>query len=233
MKKSRIIFFIILICIILYFIKVKQKEKYKIEIYDLDNLYDDSEVAPRIIPIRHELNDLGYIINNKDRNLYLQCRKPFDKNLQNEYGKLIDDLVKKHKLGAPSFCVFRMGSTPHRVLAHFDAVDRYIYMVRGQKETLIFRLDHLGVDEQVNFLHNVKDLRMKDLIEYLKQNDIDSNYHLLKEGDLFHINPGDYHYIENNTVGDYTIAINLDYETSNDVSSVWDYMWKNGCDWCE
>ena len=233
MTKSRIIFFIILICIILYFIKVKQKEKYKIEIYDLDNLYDDSEVAPRIIPIRHELNDLDYIINNKDRNLYLQCRKPFDENLQSEYGKLVDDLVKKHKLGAPSYRVFRMGSTPHRVLAHFDAVDRYIYIVRGQKETLIFRLDHLGVDEQVNFLHDVKDLRMKDLIEYLKQNDIDSNYHLLKEGDLFHINPGDYHYIENNTVGDYTIAINLDYETSDDVSSVWDYMWKNGCDWCE
>jgi len=233
MTKSRIIFFIILICIILYFIKVKQKEKYKIEIYDLDNLYDDSEVAPRIIPIRHELNDLDYIINNKDRNLYLQCRKPFDENLQSEYGKLVDDLVKKHKLGAPSYRVFRMGSTPHRVLAHFDAVDRYIYIVRGQKETLIFRLDHLGVDEQVNFLHDVKDLRMKDLIEYLKQNDIDSNYHLLKEGDLFHINPGDYHYIENNTVGDYTIAINLDYENSNDVSSVWDYMWKNGCDWCE
>ena len=65
------------------------------------------------------------------------------------------------------------------------------------------------------------------------ENDIDSNYHLLNEGDLFHINPGDYHYIENNTVGDYTIAINLDYETSNDVSSVWDYMWKNGCDWDE
>ena len=233
MTKSRIIFFIILICIILYFIKVKQKEKYKIEIYDLNNLYDDSEVAPRIIPIRHELNDLDYIINNKDRNLYLQCRKPFDENLQSEYGKLVDDLVKKHKLGAPRSCVFRMGSTPHRVLAHFDAVDRYIYIVRGQKETLIFRLDHLGVDEQVNFLHDVKDLRMKDLIEYLKQNDINSNYHLLKEGDLFHINPGDYHYIENNTVGDYTIAINLDYENSNDVSSVWDYMWKNGCDWCE
>lgn len=233
MTKSRIIFFIILICIILYFIKVKQKEKYKIEIYDLDNLYDDSEVAPRIIPIRHELNDLDYIINNKDRNLYLQCRKPFDENLQSEYGKLVDDLVKKHKLGAPSYRVFRMGSTPHRVLAHFDAVDRYIYIVRGQKETLIFRLDHLGVDEQVNFLHDVKELRMKDLIEYLKQNNIDSNYHLLKEGDLFHINPGDYHYIENNTVGDYTIAINLDYETSNDVSSVWDYMWKNGCDWYE
>lgn len=25
---------------------------------------------------------------------------------------------------------------------------------------------------------------------------------VVDEGDLFHINPGDYHYIENNTVGD-------------------------------
>ena len=54
---------------------------------------------------------------------------------------------------------------------------------------------------------------------------------VVDEGDLFHINPGDYHYIENNTVGDYTIAINLDYETSNDLLSVWDYMWKNGGEW--
>ena len=75
MTKSRIIFFIILICIILYFIKVKQKEKYKIEIYDLNNLYDDSEVAPRIIPIRHELNDLDYIINNKDINISLESMR--------------------------------------------------------------------------------------------------------------------------------------------------------------
>jgi len=233
MTKSRIIFFIILLCIILYFIKAKQGEKFKIEIYDLNNLYDDSEVAPRIIPIRHEFNDLDYIINNKNRNIYLQYRKQFDENLQNKYGKLVDDLLKKHKLEAPNYCVFRMGSTPHRVLAHFDAVDRYIYILRGQKETLIFRLDHLGVDEQVNFLHDVKDLRMKDLIEYLKQNNIDYKYSVLDEGDLFHINPGDYHYIENNTVGDYTIAINLDYETSNDVLSVWDYMWKNGGEWYE
>lgn len=233
MTKSRIIFFIILLCIILYFIKIKQKEKFKIEIYDLNNLYDDSEVAPRIIPIRHEFNDLDYIINNTDRNLYLQCRRPFDEDLKNKYGKLVDDLVKKHNLETPSYCVFRMGSTPHRVLAHFDAVDRYIYIVRGQKETLIFRLDHLGVDEQVNFLHDVKDLRMKDLRKHLKQNDIDSNYRVLKEGDLFHINPGDYHYIENNTMGDHTIAINLDYEISNDVLTSWDYMWKNGGEWSE
>jgi len=233
MTKSRIIFFIILLCIILYFIKLKQKEKIKIEIYDLNKLYDDSEVAPRIIPIRHEFNDLDSIINNTDRNLYLQCRKPFDEDLKDKYGKLVDDLLKKHNLETPSYCVFRMGSTPHRVLAHFDAVDRYIYIVRGQKETLIFRLDDLNVDEQVNFLHEVKDMRMKELIKYLKQNDIDSNYHVLKEGDLFHINPGDYHYIENNTIGDHTIAINLDYETDDYTLGNWEYMWKNGGDWFE
>jgi hypothetical protein len=231
MSRARIIFFILLICLILYFLILNRKERYKIEIYDLNNLYDDSEVAPRIIPIRRELNDLDCITNNKDRNLYLQCRKEFDEDLKNKYGKLVDDLVKKYKLETPSYSVFRMGSTPHRVLAHFDAVDRYIYMVRGQKETLIFRLDHLHVDEQVNFLHEVKDLKMGDLIKHLNKNGIDSKYHLLKEGDFFHINPGDYHYIENNTSGDYTIAINLDYEISSDVLSNWEYMWKNGGEW--
>jgi len=231
MSRTRIIFFILLIGVILYFLILNRKEKYKIEIYDLNNLYDDSEVAPRIIPIRRELNDLDCITNNKDRNLYLQCRKEFDEDLKNKYGKLVDDLIKKYKLETPSYSVFRIGSTPHRVLAHFDAVDRYIYMVRGQKETLIFRLDHLDVDEQVNFLHEVKDLKMGDLIKHLNKNGIDSKYHLLKEGDFFHINPGDYHYIENNTSGDYTIAINLDYEISSDVLSNWEYMWKNGGEW--
>jgi hypothetical protein len=231
MSRARIIFFILLIGLILYFLILNRKERYKIEIYDLNNLYDDSEIAPRIIPIRRELNDLDCITNNKDKNLYLQCRKEFDEDLKNKYGKLVDDLVKKYKLETPSYSVFRMGSTPHRVLAHFDAVDRYIYMVRGQKETLIFRLDHLDVDEQVNFLHEVKDLKMGDLIKHLNKNGIDSKYHLLKEGDFFHINPGDYHYIENNTSGDYTIAINLDYEISSDVLSNWEYMWKNGGEW--
>lgn len=231
MSRARIIFFILLIGLILYFLILNRKERYKIEIYDLNNLYDDSEVAPRIIPIRRELNDLDCITNNKDKNLYLQCRKEFDEDLKNKYGRLVDDLVKKYKLETPSYSVFRMGSTPHRVLAHFDAVDRYIYMVRGQKETLIFRLDHLHVDEQVNFLHEVKDLKMGDLIKHLNKNGIDSKYHLLKEGDFFHINPGDYHYIENNTSGDYTIAINLDYEISSDVLSNWEYMWKNGGEW--
>ena len=65
----------------------------------------------------------------------------------------------------------------------------------------------------------------------LLKNGIDSKYHLLKEGDFFHVNPGDYHYIENNTSGDYTIAINLDYEISSDVLSNWEYMWKNGGEW--
>jgi hypothetical protein len=231
MTRSRVIFFIILLFIILYFIKVKQKEKIKIEIYDLNNLYDGSEVAPRIIPIRHEFNNLDSIINNNDANLYLQYRKPFDKKLKNKYGKLVDDLVKEHNLETPSYCVFRMGSTPHRVLAHFDAVDRYIYMVHGQKETLIFRLDDLNLDEQVNFLHTVKDLRMNELINHLNESNIDSKYSVLKEGDLFHINPGDYHYIENNTIGDYTIAINLDYNTDNYTLDNWEYMWKNGGDW--
>lgn len=231
MSKSRIVFFILLICVILYFLTLNGKEKYKIEIYDLNNLYDDSEVAPRIIPIRRELNDLDCIINNKDRNLYIQCRKEFDKHLKNKYGKLVDDLVKRHNLETPSYSVFRMGSTPHRVLAHFDAVDRYIYIVKGQKEVLLFRLDHLDVDNQVNFLHDVKDLKMGDLIKYLNKNGIDSKYSVLNEGDFFHINPGDYHYIENNTVGDYTIAINLDYEISSDVLRDWEYMWKNGGDW--
>jgi hypothetical protein len=233
MIKSRIIFFIFLLCIILYFIKFKQKEKFKIEIYDLNKLYDDSEVAPRIIPIRYEFNDLDYIINNVDRNLYLQCRKPFDKDLKNKYGKLVDDLVERHNLKTPSYCVFRIGSTPHRVLAHFDAVDRYIYIVHGQKETLIFRLDNLNVDEQVTFLHEVKDMRMNELISYLNENNIDSKYHVLKEGDIFHINPGDYHYIENNTIGDHTIAINIDYETDDYTLGNWEHMWKNGGDWFE
>jgi oxalate decarboxylase/phosphoglucose isomerase-like protein (cupin superfamily) len=69
---------------------------------------------------------------------------------------------------------------------------------------------------------------MDSLKMILKDKGIHFKHVIVKEGDMVHIPPGMYHYIENNTVNDYTIMLNIDYDiNNNDYEKIWDSMWKN------
>ena len=67
-------------------------------------------------------------------------------------------------------------------------------------------------------------------LNVLKYKGIHFKHITIKSGDVVHIQPGMYHYIENNTVNDYTIMLNIDYVRTNDYEKRWDKMWK-GAEW--
>ena len=222
---------LILLSLFVLFFLYRNNDTYNIEVYDLNNLYDNSENAPRIIPFKKYKGSLNSVTNNKNNGLYFQCRQHFNKILNEKYGHLIDNVLTDMNLPNNETRVFRMGSTPHRILAHFDSLDRYIVMVDGYKDILTFRLDHYSGQEQIDFLHAVKNMRMNGLQNELKRRSVKYSYDKINSGDVFHIEPGLYHYIENDTMGGYTTCLNIDYEINTKYENLWNYMWKNGGDW--
>ena len=220
----------IFICILLY---RKSKSKIKISVFDLENLdYPSSEVAPRSRPQKHVYGTLDDIKKHNSRNTYLEYKTVFDEKLNRDYDNIINSVCEKYNLDKKiSNKIFRISSTPHRILAHFDCDDRYLIMIRGTKDMLLFNLDTYSTEEQIRFLHEIKNIKMDNLKNVLKDKGIHFKHITIKSGDVVHIQPGMYHYIENNTVNDYTIMLNIDYDrNNNDYEKRWDNMWK-GAEW--
>ena len=222
---------IVIVAIILLFILYLLYKKYyaiEIEVYNLNKLYGDGENAPRSMYEHKIWGTYDTIKNNKDCSRYLQCRSLFNDSHHKKYGHIIHDVVERHNLREPDTTVFRMNSTPQRILAHFDATDRYLIMVHGYKDILLFRMDNFSDEEQITFLHDVKDLKMKGLKKVLKNKSIEFDEKRIHPGDVVHLTPGLYHYIENNEINKYTILLNIDYETDTVYEKLWDKMWENG-----
>ena len=225
-----ILIVLIFICILLY---RKSKSKIKISVFDLENLdYPSSEVAPRSRPQKFIYGTLDDIKKHNSQNTYLEYKTVFDEKLNREYDNIIHSVCEKYNLDKKiSNKIFRISSTPHRILAHFDCDDRYLIMIRGTKDVLLFNLDTYSTEEQIIFLHEIKNIKMGNLKNLLKDKGIHFKYITIKSGDVVHIPPGMYHYIENNTVNDYTIMLNIDYDrNNNDYEKRWDNMWK-GAEW--
>jgi len=218
----------IFIFILLY---CKLNSKIKINVFDLENLdYPSSELAPRSRPQKHVYGTLDDIKKHNSQNTYLEYKTVFDEKLNREYDDIIFGFCKKYNLDYKNIDtkVFRISSTPHRILAHFDCTNRYLIMIRGTKHMLLFNLDKYNTEEQIKFLKEIKKNKMDSLKMILKDKGIHFKHVIVKEGDMVHIPPGMYHYIENNTVNDYTIMLNIDYDiNNNDYEKIWDNMWKN------
>lgn len=215
-----------------FFIFTKRRvHKIKIEEFDFSNLCAaNTEVAPRVIPKREYYGRLDDIMHNKNKNVFLQCKQVFDGVLEKKYGHQVESI--RHKYNIPhrdnEDVLFRMASTPHKILAHFDCMPRYTMMLRGHKDFLLFKLD--GVGDEVQFLKDVQYENMQGLIDVLEKNKIPYKKFRLHEGECFYLEPGMYHYIENNTENDYTILANIDYPDLQDGSlqDKWLYMWQDG-----
>jgi len=221
----------IFICILLY---RKSNSKIKINVFDLENLdYPSSEVAPRSRPQKFIYGTHDDIKKHNSQNTYLEYKTVFDEKLNQEYDNIINNVCEKYNLDKKiSNKIFRISSTPHRILAHFDCDDRYLIMIRGTKHILLFNLDKYSTEDQVRFLFEIKNIKMDKLKNILKDKGIDFKHITIKSGDVVHIQPGMYHYIENNTLNDYTIMLNIDYRRTNDYEKRWDDMWK-GAEWIE
>ena len=220
----------VIIILILFCILILYKKYYEIEIevYELNNLYDNTEIAPRSMMTTKIKGTLEDIKNNKDTSMYLQYRTRFNRSLRIKYGDIVQNVIKTYNLPQPDETIFRLNSTPQRILAHFDAVDRYLIMVRGYKDILLFRLDEYTLDEQIAFLHHVKNYKMKDLKRELTHRKIACTQKRIVPGDVLHLTPGLYHYIENNEINKYTILLNIDYDIDSHYNDNWNIMWANG-----
>jgi hypothetical protein len=221
---------VILIIVLLFCIWILYKKYYDIEIeeYDLKALYDDMELAPRSIHSRMFKGNIGMIKNNRDYSKYLQYRTIFDSSLHEKYETFIQNILEQYNLPKPDDMVFRINSTPQRILAHFDADNRYLILLEGYKDVLLFRLDEFTVEDQVSFLHEIKDFDMDGIKGELSSRKIPFTQRRLTPGDVLHITPGLYHYVENKELGGYTTAINLDYHHNDPVlDETWEKMWSN------
>lgn len=221
---------VILVIVLLFCIWVLYKKYYdiEIEVYDLHNLYTDKELAPRSVATRKMKGSLNMIKNNRDYSRYLQYRTIFDSSLHEKYETFIQNILEQYNLSKPDTIVFRINSTPQRILAHFDADDRYLILLEGYKDVLLFRLDEYTVEDQVSFLHKVKDFDMDGIKGELSSRKIPFTQRRLTPGDVLHITPGLYHYVENKELGGYTTAINLDYHHSDPtLDETWSTMWSN------
>jgi len=201
----------------------------KIQEFHFSNLCASThETAPRIIPVREYMGTLRDIRKNKNDDIFLQCRSVFDPYLHKKYGAQVQKIRDKYNIPHQEGekLIFRMASTPHRILSHFDCMPRYIMMLRGEKEFLLFKP---GGDE-VQFLKDVQYEKMSGLIGVLETRGIPYKKFTLKEGECFLLEPAMYHYIENNTKNDHTILVNIDYPHLQDpvLQNKWSSMWEDG-----
>jgi len=220
----------LLFLIVIVFILWPSKEPpVKIQEFQFSNLCASThETAPRIIPVREYMGTLRDIRKNKNDDIFLQCKSIFDPYLHKKYGAQVQKIRDKYNIQHQDGedVIFRMASTPHRILAHFDCTPRYTMMLRGEKEFLLFKP---GGDE-VQFLKDVQHERMSGLVSVLETRGIPYKKFTLKEGQCFFLEPGMYHYIENNTKNDHTILVNIDYPDLQDpvLQNKWLSMWRGG-----
>jgi len=224
---------LLVLVFLFFFIFTKKDDVYKIKIqeFDFSNLCaSQSERAPRIIPTREYDGTMHDVMRNKNKNVFLHCKQVFDSYLWTKYGKRVENIINKYNIprSENEDVVFRMASTPHKILTHFDCVPRYTMMLRGDKEFLLFKMD--GIDDEVQFLKDVQHENMQGIIGVLEKNKIQYNKFTLHEGECFYLEPGMYHYIENNAKNDYTILVNIDYPNLQDgaLQQKWLSMWQNG-----
>ena len=84
----------------------------------------------------------------------------------------------------------------------------------------------LSLEDKIKFLHDVKDLKMNELIVKLKETNIPFTLNSLASNDILHIPPGMFHYVECNTSNDYTIILNVDYANEDaELGRQWDELW--------
>lgn len=222
-----IITFIILFCICIW-ILYKKYYDIDIEVYKLNSLYNNTEVAPRSIASTKIKGNLDTIKQNNDYSRYLQYRTPFKELHHRKYDSIIDAIVKDKNLEPPDNRLFRINSTPQRILTHFDATDRYLIMLEGYKDVLLFRIDDYTPHEQVSLLHELKDFDIEGIKTKLDSIKVPFTQKRLTPGDVLHIPPGLYHYVENKELGGYTTSLNFEYNKKyNHWGALWDKMWSN------
>lgn len=220
---------LLLFIIVIFILRSEREPQVKIQEFHFSNLCAHArETAPRIIPVREYMGTFRDIRKNKNDDIFLQCKKVFDPYLYKKYGSQVQKIRDKYNIPQRDGedIILRVASTPHRILAHFDCTPRYVMMLRGEKEFLLFKCD----GDEVKFLKDVQHENMLGLMRVLETRGMPYKKFTLKEGECFFLEPGMYHYIENNTKNDHTILVNIDYPNLQDytLQKKWLSMWQDG-----
>ena len=204
------IYVVITLIIIISYLLITQKKKYKIYRNKVDVtplhreirkhgdvkvpgvLYENDE---QIGSFKKDISEMRIRDILKHGNKSLQYKSDFSDNnpFVHAFGRFV-----KHNMGLKSLdgCVFRVCSSPWHYKAHFDCTDNYAVMMYGSKTFLLFDMYKLPVEKQIKILNIIKNMPIRECAETLNERGISSDSITLNEGDVLFIPSPIYHKVE-------------------------------------
>ena len=209
-----IVIVLVLFLLIIKFISdTSQGTKLNVGVFDMNELYGMREPAPRSSPVEFKYLDYSVFDTFDNKRYYIEYKESLeDHDIDKEkYKGVIREVMDKFELKDPNNVIIRFSSCPHRVLSHFDCVERYIHLVKGMKRVLLFDLefDH---DYILRILNESKDFDFDYMKNKLINESIAFNEYDMRPGDTIHIPAGKFHYVECGRSRDNTILLSLDYD---------------------
>lgn len=211
---------VIVFVLVLFFLKLisdyKSGTKLHVGIFDMSELYGMREPAPRSSPVEFKYLNYNVFDHFDNTRYYIEYKESLENhNTDKEYYRgIIREVMNKFELKDPNDVIIRFASCPHRVLSHFDCVERYIHLVKGMKRVLLFDLefDHNYI---LRILHESKDFDFDSMKNKLMNESIAFDEYDMQPGDTIHIPSGKFHYVECGRSRENTILLSLDYEENN------------------
>ena len=188
------------------------RNKWNVGVFDISELYGMREPAPRSSPV--EFKDLDYSVFDHfdNKRYYIEYKESLENHeTDKEYYKgVIKEVMENLKLKDPDNVIIRFASCPHRVLSHFDCVERYIHLVKGMKRVLLFDIefDHNYI---LRILNESKDLDFDSMKNKLSNESIAFDEYDMRPGNTIHIPAGKFHYVECGRSRENTVLLSLDY----------------------
>ena len=131
--------------LLLFFLKLISDDtsqfgtKLHVGIFDMSGLYGMREPAPRSSPVEFKYLNYNVFDHFDNKRYYIEYKESLENhNTDKEYYRgIIREVINKFELKEPNDVIIRFASCPHRVLSHFDCVERYIHLVKGIKKVLL------------------------------------------------------------------------------------------------
>ena len=187
--------------------------KLHVGVFDMNELYGTREATPISSPVEFKYLNYNVFDNFNNKRYYIEYKEFLENHdTDKEYYKgVIREVMNTFELKDPDNIIIRFASCPHRVLSHFDCVERYIHLVKGMKRVLLFDLefDHNYI---LRILHESKDFDFDSMKNKLINESVAFDEYDMRPGDTIHIPAGKFHYVECGRSRENTILLSLDYD---------------------
>lgn len=228
-----VLLFIFFLFIIKIFVVLGEgKTKLHVGIFDMSDLYGRREPAPRSSPIEFKYLDYNIFDHFDNQKYYIEYKDSLVNHDTDKeyYQSIIRKVATDKQLKDPDDVIIRFASCPHRVLSHFDCMERYIHLVKGMKRVLLFDLN-LNHEYIMKILHESKDFDFDSMKAKLIDESILFDEYNMNAGDTIHIPSGKFHYVECGS-RENTILLSLDYYVENDIlHDEFERLWPSQKEW--